>query len=88
MSETYDIACHDCGIVLWIGQAPTSSETERGRIYYGSGDSKGLLSKFLYEHIGHRLEFNMSQHFDALHDYQEVDRDTGIIMDPLDTLQG
>lgn len=69
MSETYSIACHDCRIMLWVAQAPNPSQPERGYLY--AGKVHDLHRRFLFDHIGHRLEFNSCQHLD--NDYWNID---------------
>lgn len=49
MSNTYNICCDDCKIVMWFGQ---SSNHEN--IAY-RGNNKEPLVEFLLEHAGHRL---------------------------------
>jgi len=66
MSRTYDIACHDCRVVLWIGQ-------DR-RIYYTDRDLR-KQREFFYEHIEHRLEFNDSETLSARYDFKSLDFD-------------
>lgn len=72
MSETYSIACHDCQIMLWIGQSPVGSDLSRGYLYTADPHPK-FQRDFFFAHIGHRLEFNASQLFDG--DYWEIDWD-------------
>ena len=64
MSTTYDIACHDCKVVLWIGQG--------NRIYYAEEHLKKQRD-FFYGHIGHHLEFNKGEIFSALYDFKSLD---------------
>ena len=66
MSRTYDIACHDCRVVLWIGQD--------SRVYYTVGDLK-KQREFFYGHIGHRLEFNDAETLSARYDFKSLDFD-------------
>jgi hypothetical protein len=60
MSDTYDIACHDCKVGLWIGQSGANPWT----FYTGEPKMMQHLRLFLWQHRGHRLEFNESQTFD------------------------
>lgn len=67
MSRTYDIACHDCRVTLWIGQ--------------GSGDNAYIYSTvdhlkeqrdFFFAHQRHRLEFGDDEVM-GLDDYRRLD---------------
>ena len=64
MSVTYDMACYDCKVVLWIGQ--------RDRIYCTEKDLKKQRI-FFYAHIGHHLEFNSGEVFSARYDFKSLD---------------
>lgn len=49
MSETYEIACYDCKITLWIGQ--------KDYIYTGEPNCMAALTAFFFAHQGHTLKF-------------------------------
>ena len=49
MSITYHLCCKDCGYHLWIGQGDY--------IYTGQQSIMDDLTRFLYAHLGHALEF-------------------------------
>ena len=69
MSKTYDIACHDCRVVLWIGQESLGSNH---RIYSTEEDLRKQRD-FFYGHIGHRLEFNDGEVLSAKYDFKSLD---------------
>jgi hypothetical protein len=56
MAKTYDIACRQCEVKLWIGQRVLSDATPKMRLYSGQ-DALARLTAFLIAHIGHHLEF-------------------------------
>jgi hypothetical protein len=62
VSTTYDILCHDCKVHLWIGQA---------RRLYSTPEHVEKLGAFLFQHIGHKLEFRDSYH--TPDDYLDLD---------------
>jgi hypothetical protein len=74
MSETYNIACHDCAISLWIGQCRTGGDLSRAYLYT-TERAQQLQRDFFFAHIHHRLEFNTSEHFAATYDYREIPYD-------------
>jgi hypothetical protein len=57
MSDTYDLACHDCKASLWIGQSGSSPWC----FYTGEPETMQALGLFFWAHRGHRLEFNECQ---------------------------
>ena len=65
MSQTYSIACHDCSVMLWIGQANTASRVNPDTnqrtpgIYTGEPETMKSLAKFFGLHVGHRLGFDI-----------------------------
>lgn len=59
MSVCYDIVCDDCLKAIWIGQGQI--------IYTGEKETMKLLTKFLYDHTGHKLRFIR----DEDHEYEE-----------------
>lgn len=72
MAQTYNIACHDCAVSLWIGQCPFASDLSRAYLYT-TERAHQLQRDFFFAHIGHRLEFNISDHFDYREITQEDD---------------
>lgn len=78
MSRTFDIACHDCRVKLWIGQAAEGKQY----IYQTERDHK-RLTDFLYTHQRHRLEFGDDEHM-ALDDYKSI----GVEEDDAEKSQG
>lgn len=54
MSTIYKIGCRKCSVNLWIGQG--------GHIYTAKKYIKAL-TKFLFEHLGHSLEFNNDEYW-------------------------
>lgn len=74
MSRTYDIACKDCNVGLWIGQGwePRPGEEDKRHLYTTEKASKALRD-FLFEHLGHHLEFNDDEILEgASIDYKEI----------------
>jgi hypothetical protein len=67
MSRTYDIACDQCKVALWIGQA--GSGNERGYIYTDA-ERLRALNQFLWDHVEHPLVFKV----DWLNEYKEAPR--------------
>ena len=71
MSKTYNIGCHDCAVSLWIGQCRAGGDLSRGYLYT-TDRAQAFQREFFFTHIGHRLEFNTSEHFAAECDYHEI----------------
>ncbi|HEX3560383.1 MAG TPA: hypothetical protein VHU19_14340 [Pyrinomonadaceae bacterium] len=69
MARTYEIACHDCKVRLWIGQG----SGEKAYIYSTDRHIKQLRD-FLFNHQYHRLEFGDDERL-ALDDYMELNSD-------------
>jgi hypothetical protein len=63
MSTTTNIACHDCKKMVWVGQSD---------YLYTSPARISELTKFLFEHKGHALEF-VDSHDSKTQYYAEVD---------------
>ncbi|MCI0391648.1 MAG: hypothetical protein MOB07_23130 [Acidobacteria bacterium] len=72
MSHTYNIACHDCQVSLWLGQCSPQDDLSQGFLYT-TGRAQQLQRNFFFDHIGHRLEFNTSEHFDATDSFREME---------------
>jgi len=71
MARTFEIACTDCAVTLWIGQRPTGAE----RWYlYGAPNYTAALEDFLMAHKGHALLFDDSEVI-SLRDYKSLDDD-------------
>lgn len=66
MAKTYDIACHDCKVTLWIGQ---------GNRVYRDVEHLQEEQAFFFGHIGHHLEFNDSEVLAATYDFKSLDFD-------------
>lgn len=60
--------------MLWIGQCRNTDQLNRAFLYSTENDV-ALQRDFFYGHIGHRLEFNTSEFFDATYSYREISRD-------------
>lgn len=74
MSRTYEIACHDCKLTLWLGQGPTSGEVV-GAYIYKTEDDLRRLQDFLFCHMHHRLEFGDAEAIDGadlLGEYESI----------------
>jgi hypothetical protein len=71
MAFTYNIACHDCAVSLWIGQCRSREDLSCGYLYTTESARK-FQRDFFFAHTGHRLEFNMSEHFDVQYDFREI----------------
>ena len=61
MSDTYDIACHDCKERVWVGRGGASPWTLPSWTLYGEPETMQAVCLFLWNHKGHRLEFNETQ---------------------------
>lgn len=62
MSRTYDIVCRDCEAKLWIGQG---WPPERVYLYTAAEPHITDLTRFLFKHERHRLEFLDSEELAA-----------------------
>lgn len=69
MAQTFNIACYNCKVTLWIGQR-SGSTVESGRIY-NSWQAQNRLRDFLYSHVGHPLVFIESEALDVI-DYEDL----------------
>lgn len=69
MSRTYDIACHDCKVKLWIGQGSGDSA-----YLYTTQEHLKAMRDFLFFHQRHELEFGDDEPM-ALDDYKALDDD-------------
>jgi len=61
---TYEIACLDCKVSLWVGQG--------NRIYYTEEDLKKQRD-FFFGHVGHHLEFNSTDYFAAADGFRDLE---------------
>jgi hypothetical protein len=59
MSDSYNIACINCGDYVWIGQSQNSDPPFC--FYSGEPDTMQKLKEFLWKHMGHVLMMNESQ---------------------------
>ena len=59
MSRTFELACHDCEVALWVGQGNPGNE-----YIYKNEEHILALQKFLFDHRNHTLEFGDDEYFD------------------------
>lgn len=67
MSRTYSIACHDCRIHLWIGQASSG----KGHLY-STPENMRAMYDFMVHHEGHRLEYG-NNCLPPIDEYEEIE---------------
>lgn len=75
MGQTYDLACHDCKVRLWIGQ--TNASSTKPWIYTADASTMKALNEFLVSHLGHRLEFDVDFAFMGRDELEEGCQDEG-----------
>ena len=73
MARTYNIACVDCKLTLWIGQ--WSGSDISGAYIYTTDEDIQKQRDFFYGHLGHRLEFDQGQVLDVKYDLKDVESD-------------
>ena len=59
MSTSYEIACKDCKVGIWIGQSQHTNPPFC--LYYGERETMEKLRLFLWNHVGHSLIMDDSQ---------------------------
>ena len=59
MSRTFSLGCHKCEVEIWIGQGNDGRSQNKPdyRYIYTSDSHLTSLRDFLYEHLGHPIEF-------------------------------
>lgn len=70
MSQTYSIGCRQCRKHLWIAQSSQGNPS----LYTGEPHTMAALKVFLFEHLGHSLEFNENTCTD-LAEWDEIEID-------------
>jgi len=68
MSATYDMACMQCKVSIWIGQKGSGDFV----FYAGNPGCMAELSKFLWQHKGHHLELRTSEKC-GVDEFKQVD---------------
>ncbi len=69
MSDTFSLACTDCGERLWVGQGWECEGIETMTLYSGDKYIKAL-KKFFFKHKQHRLIFDISDNLDMFEEME------------------
>jgi len=72
MSTDWAIMCHDCRELLEIAEDSSGRGNE---LFYNNEELMKQLEEFLFNHIGHKLGFNVGHVYSLDLDYNELNKE-------------